>query len=76
MKMTEDLIGCPFCGDIPYFTGDGDNWQDENRYVEMGLSCCISMTESIGWRKARDMTTKERQDQLSQRLLERWNERV
>jgi hypothetical protein len=74
--MTEELIGCPFCDSYPYFTGDGDNWRDDNRYVEMGLQCCVYMHDAIGWRQARDMTTKERADLLTQRLIERWNDRV
>ena len=70
-----DLKPCPFCGSDPSFTGDASVWRDDSRYVELSLECCSSMTEAIGWWRARDMSTAERDAELRQRLTERWNTR-
>jgi len=72
---THELKPCPFCGDTPSFTGDAGKWRDESRYVELSIECCVTMTEAIGWRKARDMTVNERTEELQTKLSERWNNR-
>lgn len=70
-----ELKPCPFCGGTPYFEGDTNEWQDGSRYVELSLTCCATMTESIGWRKARDMTIEERSAELRAKLTSNWNTR-
>lgn len=70
-----DLKPCPFCGSNPNFTGDASVWKDDSRYVELSLECCSSMTEAIGWRRARDMTVEARTTELKTSLTNRWNTR-
>lgn len=67
---------CPFCGGTPFFEGDAAEWKDDSRYVELSLSCCATMTEQIGWRRARDMTVEQRKAELEATLIERWNTRI
>lgn len=69
------ILNCPFCGEKPWFEGDASEWKDESRYVELSLTCCSTMTETIGWMRARDMSISERTKELTQRLTERWNKR-
>lgn len=71
----EDLKDCPFCGCTPYFSGDVSDWQDDGRYIQLTIGCCVSMTESIIWRKARDMSPAAIDKELRERLTERWNTR-
>ena len=77
----EDMIKriktCPFCGYLPHFTGDGDNWKDDGRYVEMSITCCATMTKALGWRfvKENKMQVKDIEDYLEARLIEDWNKR-
>ena len=70
-----ELKLCPFCGNTPYFSGDTAQWQDESRYVKLSIECCVTMTEVIGWFRARDMTVNQRTEELQTRLSERWNNR-
>lgn len=70
---TQELKPCPFCGDHPSVEYNG--WQDENRYVEMQLKCCVTMSDSIGWWKARDMQEAQRREELWKSLAEKWNTR-
>ena len=70
------LEACPFCGNEPSFSGDASEWKDESRYVELSLGCCVSMTEQIGWRRARDMTHEAKTAELRSRLQLRWNTRA
>jgi len=70
-----NLQPCPFCGNQPNFGGDAADWKDDNRYVQLSLGCCVQMNETIGWRKARDMTLEARTAELKARLIERWNTR-
>lgn len=72
---TDQLKPCPFCGCDPYLSGDGENWQDESRYVEMSLECCVEMRSGIGWREARDMTKENRNKRMVDELTKRWNQR-
>jgi Lar family restriction alleviation protein len=76
MSTDRELLPCPFCGDTPVFEGDGENWQDERRYVQMKLVCCTSMSKAIGWNRARDMTPKAREAELRAKLTEQWNRRA
>lgn len=74
--MTETkLLPCPFCGDTPQFKGSAEDWQDEHRYVELSLTCCVTMTEAIGWRQAKDLTVEARTSELQTRLTKLWNTR-
>lgn len=73
--MTKELLSCPFCGGAPYFEGDAADWKDESRYVELSLTCCATMTEALGWRRARDMTVEARTAELTDKLATRWNTR-
>lgn len=66
---------CPFCGNQPAFEGNAGVWQDDSRYVELSLVCCVRMTESLGWRKARQMTVEERTKVLKELLIARWDTR-
>ncbi len=68
-------LPCPFCGEEPHFSGDASEWKDDARYVEMSLGCCATMTEGMGWRKARDMTVAARTAELQSALSKRWNTR-
>lgn len=68
-------LPCPFCGDQPWFEGDGSDWKDDCRYVEMSLECCSRMTAAIGWRRARGMTAGERREELRAKLIAKWNVR-
>lgn len=70
------LEACPFCGDEPSFSGNASDWKDESRYVELSLGCCVSMTEQIGWRRARDMTHEAKTAELQNRLRLKWNTRA
>ena len=70
------LETCPFCGNEPRFSGNASIWQDEARYVELSLGCCVSMTEQIGWRRARDMTHEAKTAELQNRLRLKWNARA
>ncbi len=70
------LEACPFCGDEPSFSGSASDWKDESRYVELSLGCCVSMTEQIGWRRARDMTHEAKTAELQNRLRLKWNTRA
>lgn len=74
--MIASIKPCPFCLGDPHFNGDGDNWQDESRYVEMSLVCCVTMPQAIGWLRAREMTKKQREDELKKRLTDAWNHRA
>jgi hypothetical protein len=67
---------CPFCGNEPSFSGNASEWKDESRYVELSLGCCVSMTEQIGWRRARDMTHEAKTAELRSRLRSKWNTRA
>jgi Restriction alleviation protein Lar len=69
------LLPCPFCGDEPVITGDTSHWMDDARYVQLSIVCCSTMTETIGWRRARDMTVTERDVELRARLTDSWNKR-
>lgn len=71
-----DLVPCPFCGSDPWFEGSASEWKDDHRYVELTLKCCASMTEAIGWRKARDMTVEARESELKAQLTASWNTRA
>lgn len=75
VKLTEPLP-CPFCGSEPHFEGDVSDWKDDSRYVELTLTCCATMREAIGWRKARDMSVGERYQELRIKLTEVWNRRA
>jgi hypothetical protein len=70
------LEACPFCGNEPSFSGNASDWKDESRYVELSLGCCVSMTEQIGWRRARDMTHEAKTAELQNRLRLKWNTRA
>ena len=82
--MTDQLIqaaqqaleACPFCGNEPSFSGNASEWKDDYRYVELSLGCCVSMTEQIGWRRAREMTNEAKTEELRSRLQLRWNTRT
>lgn len=74
--MAEHLQPCPFCGDEPWFEGDASAWKDDSRYVEMSLGCCARITDTIGWRLARDMTHEARTERLKAKLSEAWNRRA
>jgi hypothetical protein len=74
--MSATLKPCPFCGGDPYFEGDTGDWKDDCRYVQLSLTCCATMTEGIGWRKARDMTVPARDAELRETLTARWNTRT
>jgi hypothetical protein len=73
--MTEEFLPCPFCGDTPWFEGDGNDWKDDRRYVEMFLTCCSSMSSAIGWSRAREMTAEARTKEMKETLTRRWNKR-
>lgn len=73
--MNYELLNCPFCGDTPWFEGDGKNWVDDRRCVQMHLRCCITMSASIGWMRARDMTERSRTQEMQSALINRWNTR-
>lgn len=73
--MEYKLHPCPFCGSDPWFEGDAGEWKDESRYVELSLKCCATMTEIIGWMRARDMTVDQRDAELRERLAKAWNTR-
>lgn len=72
---SEELLPCPFCGCIPHYEGDAAEWKDESRYVDLSLECCATMTEAIGWHRARDMSVEMRTAELRGRLAKRWNTR-
>lgn len=67
------LLPCPFCGNVPSFTGVED--RDDRRYMEMELECCVTMTASIGYGRFRSMTPAEIKDDLTRQLVEQWNRR-
>jgi len=69
------MKSCPFCGEEPSFSGDVSVWHDLSRYVELSLECCAVMTERIGWPRARDMTIEERDVELRERLVAKWDRR-
>jgi hypothetical protein len=69
-------LPCPFCGGTPDFEGNAADWKDESRYVELSITCCATMTEAIGWRRARDMTVEARTAELQAKLTEAWNRRA
>lgn len=68
--MTE-LHPCPFCGNEPELTNW--EWRDDRRYVASDIKCCCTMTVSIGWPKARDMTDREIREELYRKAIESWN---
>jgi len=72
-KIQAELLPCPFCGNKPNLT-DWE-WKDDSRYVEASLVCCVTMSEAIGWRKARDMTDSAKAEELRSKLVEAWNRR-
>ena len=51
-------------------------WRDDNRYVELSLTCCATMTEAIGWRRARELTVEASTAELKASLASRWNKRA
>ena len=76
MTISKDqLKPCPFCGEEPWFEGDGDNWQDDCRYVEMEVVCCVRMSAALRWNNARNKTIQEREQELKEELLQMWNTR-
>jgi len=68
------FYSCPFCGNKPYFTDV--EWKDDSRYIQLSLECCVSMSEAIGWYKAKDMTISDITSELKNRLSLRWNTRA
>lgn len=70
-----EIEGCPWCGELPWFEGNGDNWQDDRRYVQMQLVCCARMSTGIGWDRAREMSPQEREDLMKKNLIAQWNSR-
>lgn len=76
LEIDKALEACPFCGNEPSFSGDASEWKDDYRYVELSLGCCVSMTEQIGWRRAREMTHEAKTAELRSRLQLRWNTRA
>jgi hypothetical protein len=73
--MSDDLKPCPFCGNVPWFEGSGEDWKDNHRYIQMHLVCCISMSSAIGWQKARDMVPEARTKEMKDILTQKWNTR-
>lgn len=73
--MIDGLEGCPFCGETPCWEGDGANWKDEKRYVQMKLMCCVTMSCSISWMVAREMLVEDRTKEMKNSLTKRWNTR-
>lgn len=71
-----EILPCPFCGNVPSFEGDSSEWRDDCRYVQLSLVCCATMTECIGWKKARDLTPAERETALRAALTAAWNKRA
>lgn len=71
----DDFLSCPFCGSAPWNEGDAAQWKDDNRYVQMKLVCCVTMSSAIGWKRARDMTVEQRAKEMKEALLNRWNTR-
>lgn len=76
MGIDNRLLSCPFCGGTPNFEGSAADWQDEHRYVELSLVCCVTMTEAIGWRAAAAMTVEARTAALRAKLTAAWNTRA
>lgn len=68
-----ELLPCPFCGGTPSYKRA--EWKDDSRYVQAELNCCVTMTDGIGWRRARDMTEKQQNEMLLKDLSETWNKR-
>lgn len=75
MSYTDKLKPCPHCGSDAHYRGDPGQWMDDSRYVQLELGCCAIITETIGWRRARDMTVQEREIELKNRLSDIWNKR-
>lgn len=65
---------CPFCGGQPSLSQP--EWKDDNRYVEMELTCCvITMKDSIPWVNARHLEMPDIYFRLSDSLTVLWNDR-
>ncbi|WLR90948.1 hypothetical protein [Shinella zoogloeoides] len=65
---------CPFCGGQPALYGP--EWRDDNRYVEMELTCCnITMDDHIAWSYARNLSPEEIKERLTNSLTAVWNDR-
>ena len=73
----KEFLPCPFCGDSePVFEGNGECWYDDYRYVEMKIECskcCVSIYEIMGWVKAREMSSEEREVEMKDNLTKKWN---
>jgi hypothetical protein len=65
---------CPFCGGTPIFNDVEE--RDDRRYMVMELEVCARMSSSIGYGKFKTMTDKAIKEELTSRLIERWNKRV
>jgi hypothetical protein len=73
--VSDSIKTCPFCGDTPWFEGDAADWQDDCRYVQLTLKCCVTMTAAIGWKRAREITVEARTTEMQSNLIDRWNAR-
>lgn len=74
--MKLEPVACPFCGNYPWFDGDADHFDADHYYVDMNLTCCVTMNERMGWREANCTPVKDRQERLKAALVEKWNKRA
>lgn len=69
--MSEQLKLCPFCGGLPYFSKVSE--VDDCMFME--LTCCTTMSKSVGWGKYRNMSEEEIHAHLKAQLVAEWNTR-
>ena len=71
---SHQLSSCPFCGCIPVFSKAES--EDDNRFMTMTLSCCLTMSTSISYSQFRTMSEPEINAELRRELTQSWETRA
>jgi hypothetical protein len=68
------FLPCPFCGSNP--TVHEVHSTDERRYMQMNVSCCVTMSAGLQYSVYRSMIAIDIEKQIINMLAQKWNTRV